>query len=170
MPSLNAAQKQQVAAWVNEGLSLSDVQKRIAADLGVSMTYMDVRFLVDDLDLTLVDKAPPAPAPKASAETPASAASDLPGDVVEPTPEPEGLAPEAPAGGGSVKVTVDPIQRPGVLVSGTVSFSDGQGGQWQMDEYGRLGFVPPYAGYKPAPADVQAFQTALDAELRKLGF
>lgn len=168
MPSLNSAQKQQVASWVNEGLSLSEVQKRIAAELGVSMTYMDVRFLVDDLDLTLVDKTPPPPP-----ATPDSApvANELPGDVVEPAPPPEGLAPEpAPASAGTVKVSVDPIQRPGVLVGGSVTFSDGQSGQWQMDEYGRLGFVPPHPGYKPAPADVQQFQTALDAELRKLGY
>ncbi len=160
MPSLNAAQKQQVATWVNEGLSLSDVQKRLSSEFGISMTYMDVRFLVDDLDLTLADKTPPEP--------PAAPAADAPeqGNTA-PTPAP--ADPAAPAA-GSVKVTVDPIQRPGVLVGGSVSFSDGQTAQWMMDESGRLGFVPPFPGYKPAPADVQQFQTALDAELRKLGF
>ncbi|MEC7402010.1 MAG: hypothetical protein VX821_08435, partial [Verrucomicrobiota bacterium] len=51
----NEEQKREIARWVAEGMGLSDVQKKINADFGVVMTYMDVRFLVDDLDLTLVD-------------------------------------------------------------------------------------------------------------------
>lgn len=156
-----------VARWVNEGLSLSDIQKRIAADFGLNMTYMDVRFLVDDLDLTLKDKEPPK-APEPAAPAPAAAP---PGDFVDAAPEPAGLAPETPAPNApKVRVSVDPIQKPGVLVGGAVTFSDGQSGTWQMDQYGQLGFTPPFAGYKPAPADVQQFQLELDRELRKLGY
>ena len=149
---------------MNEGLTLSDIQKKITAELGVSMTYMDVRLLVDDLDLTLKEKEQPKPA------EPAATDAALPGDAVEPTPVPTGLPPETPAAGSSVRVSVDPIQRPGVLVGGSVTFSDGKTGKWQMDDYGQLGFVPPEAGYKPSPADVQQFQVTLDAELRKLGY
>ena len=175
---LSPDQKQQIARWVNEGLSLSDVQKRIAADFGVSMTYMDVRFLVDDLDVTVKDKEQPkAPEPAKTAAAPqepaASAAyAGAPGDFVDAAPTPPGLAPEAPApaAAGKVRVTIDPIQKPGVLVGGSVTFSDGQSGVWQMDQYGQLGFVPPFPGYKPAPADVQQFQVVLDQELRKLGY
>jgi hypothetical protein len=157
MPALSAPQKQQVADWVNEGLSLSDIQKKITAELGVHMTYMDVRFLVDDLDLTLKDKEQPKPVEPAKDEAPAAS-----------TPEstPPGAAPAA----GNVRISIDPIQRPGVLVGGSVTFTDGQTGQWQMDANGQLGFVPPFAGYKPAPADVQQFQVVLDEELRKLGY
>jgi hypothetical protein len=157
MPALSAPQKQQVAAWVNEGLSLSDIQKKISADLGVSMTYMDVRFLVDDLDLTLKEKEQPKPAEAAKDAAPA-----------EPTPGTP--PPDATPAGSSVRISIDPIQRPGVLVGGSVTFTDGQTGQWQMDANGQLGFVPPFAGYKPAPADVQQFQIVLDEELRKLGY
>lgn len=166
MSSLNAEQKRQVANWVAEGLSLSDVQKRIATEFKVSMTYIDVRFLVDDLDLTLKNKEEP------KAKEPAGPEAPLPGDAVEPGTPPEGVeAGPAPAGApGGLSLTVDPIQRPGVLVGGTVTFSDGKTGQWQMDQYGQLGFVPPEPGYKPAPADVQQFQVVLDAELRKLGY
>ena len=35
---------------------MSDIQKKINDDFGIVMTYMDVRFLVDDLDLDLVDE------------------------------------------------------------------------------------------------------------------
>ena len=45
-------------------MGLSDVQKKINTDFGMVLTYMDVRFLVDDLDLTLVDPEKPVP-PKA---------------------------------------------------------------------------------------------------------
>ena len=49
-------QKRQIAAWVNEGMGLSDIQKKINDDFGIVMTYMDVRFLVDDLNLDLIDE------------------------------------------------------------------------------------------------------------------
>ena len=45
-------QKLEIAKWVAGGMGLSDVQKKINTDFGVVLTYMDVRFLVDDLDLT----------------------------------------------------------------------------------------------------------------------
>lgn len=173
MSALSTAQKQQIAQWVNDGLSLSDVQKRIVADFGIHMTYMEVRFLVDDLDLALKDKEPAKPAPEPATTgtaQPQTADAPPPGDFVDEAPVPAGLAPETPAGAGRVRLTVEPIQKPGVLVGGSVTFSDGQSGVWQMDQYGQLGFVPPYPGYKPAPADVQQFQVELDKELRKLGY
>ena len=40
-------------------MGLSDVQKKINTDFGIVLTYMDVRFLVDDLDLTLIDPEQP---------------------------------------------------------------------------------------------------------------
>ncbi|MBL6827592.1 MAG: hypothetical protein ISQ76_03930, partial [Opitutales bacterium] len=49
-------QKRQIASWVNEGMGLSDIQKKINDDFGIVMTYMDVRFLVDDLNLELIDE------------------------------------------------------------------------------------------------------------------
>ena len=55
----NDEQKREVARWVAEGMGLSDIQKKINDDFGVAMTYMEVRFLVDDLDLTLVDEEEP---------------------------------------------------------------------------------------------------------------
>lgn len=161
MSSLSAPQKQQVAVWVNEGLSLSDIQKKISAELGLAMTYMDVRFLIDDLDLTLKEKeSPKSPEHAPAANEPPAANANAPAAT----------SPEAPAATGSVSISIDPIQPPGVLVGGSVTFSDGRTGRWQMDQQGQLGFVPPFPGYKPAPADVQRFQVVLDEELRKLGY
>ena len=83
------------------------------------------------------------------------------------------IAPEVPPasapGAGSATVTVDKLALPGSLVSGNVTFSDGKSAQWYLDEMGRLGLAPKEKGYRPAPADVQAFQVELQAALQKMG-
>ena len=67
-------------------------------------------------------------------------------------------------------MTVDQITRPGAIVSGKVTFSDGQSADWYLDQTGRLGVVPKQPGYKPSAADVQEFQVALQQEVAKLGY
>jgi hypothetical protein len=74
-----------------------------------------------------------------------------------------------PPANSAVSVTVDAVTRPGSMVSGGVKFSDGQTGAWYMDQMGRLGVAPTKQGYKPAAADVEAFQIALEKELSRLG-
>jgi hypothetical protein len=71
---------------------------------------------------------------------------------------------------GGVSVTVDHIAKPGTVVSGKVTFSDGQTADWYLDQTGRLGVVPKTAGYNPSPPDVQDFQLALQQEVAKLGY
>ena len=73
-------------------------------------------------------------------------------------------------GTGTVSLNVDQIARPGAMVSGKVTFSDGKGAEWYFDQSGRLGLVPQEQGYRPSAADLQQFQAALDSELSKLGF
>ena len=159
--SLNDAQRKQVAAWVADGLKLSEIQSRLAAELGVGLTYMEVRLLVDDLKLTPKDPDPPKPAAPIAAP-----------DTIAKAPEaPEEAAPAAPRGAaGSVSLTVAKLARPGTLVSGNVTFSDGVTAEWYLDQTGRMGVVPRQQGYKPSAADVQQFQMALEGELAKLGF
>ena len=161
--NLDESQRQKVAAWIADGLKLSEIQNRIASELGVRLTYMDVRFLVDDLKLTPKDPEPP----KAAAPSPASPlAPNAPAPPAPPlVPQPGAAAPAA----GGVSVTVDQLARPGALVSGKVTFSDGQKADWYLDQTGRLGVVPAVQGYKPAAADVQEFQLALQEELAKMG-
>jgi hypothetical protein len=151
---------------VAEGLKLSEIQTRIAAELGIKLTYMEARFLVDDLKLTLKDPDPPKPvAPIASDVSPAAV---KPGAVMGP-PVPAPPA-EAAAPGGKVSLTVDQITRAGAIVSGKVTFTDGQIADWYLDQMGRLGVAPKQPGYKPSAGDVQQFQIALEAEMAKLGF
>ena len=46
---LTDTQKQAVAKWADEGLGLSEIQKNLRTEFDISMTYMDVRFLVYSL-------------------------------------------------------------------------------------------------------------------------
>ena len=75
-----------------------------------------------------------------------------------------------PPADGRVSVTVDELVRPGAIVSGKVTFSDGQTADWYLDQTGRLGVVPKQPGYKPSQVDVQDFQIALQQEVAKLGY
>ena len=159
--NLDEAQRKRVCAWIAEGLKLSEIQKRLASELNLALTYMEVRLLVDDLKLVPKDPEPPRPVPSIGTPLQPGAAP-----VAAPVPGP-GPSPKPAAG---VSVTVDRLARPGALVSGKVTFSDGNTAEWYLDQTGRLGVVSKQQGYKPSPADVQQFQTALEGELAKLGF
>ncbi len=67
-------------------------------------------------------------------------------------------------------MNVDQLARPGAVVSGKVTFSDGIQAEWFFDQTGRLGLVPQQAGYRPPAADLQQFQRALETELSRMGF
>jgi hypothetical protein len=161
---LDEAQRQRVTAWVLQGAKLSDIQNRLAEEFGIKLTYMEVRFLVDDLKLTLKDPEPPKPVapanpPPAVAKAKAESGAKVPG--TEPSPS---------TAMGKVSVTVDQLARPGAIVSGKVMFSDGQQADWYLDQTGRLGVVTKQQGYKPSASDVQQFQAALQNELSRMGF
>jgi hypothetical protein len=156
--NLDEAQRQKVAAWIADGATISEIQTRLMSEFNLKLTYMEVRFLVDDLKLTPKDPEPPkVVAPVAEAAKPAETKS---------APPPAG----PPGKPGGVSVTVDQLARPGAIVSGKVAFSDGQQAEWYLDQTGRLGVVPKQQGYKPTAADVQQFQAALQSEMARMGF
>ena len=156
---LSDAQKVAVTQWIQEGRSLADVQRSLREDFEISITYMDVRFLVDDLDIAVVEAEPEAPeAPKVEAGEDA-------------TTEPAEAELVDDGGNGAVTVDVDAIPRPGSLVNGTVVFSDGVSLGWQLSAAGQLGLIPgDDPEYRPNPEDVQSFQSQLEEVLRKKGF
>ena len=155
---LTDEQKQQVIQWIAEGQKLADVQRRLADEHDVRLTYMEARFLIDDLQLTPQDPPEPVKSP-VTAETPAPvAASPL---VADPA------APLAPM--GQLAMKVDEIMKPGTIVSGSVTFSDGGKAAWYLDQMGRLGMDPETPGYRPPEPDIQEFQVMLDRELTRLG-
>ena len=187
--SLTPEQKLSVSSWVAAGDNLSAVQKKITEQFKVSMTYRDVRFLVDDLNLELKDPAPKvdasdvsktpppvakAPRPSAQHAGTADAAAELPTDLpadAEAELADEGID-DLPPGASSVSVEVDKVTLiPGALAAGTVTFSDGVTGKWVIDQQYRPGVTEiSQPGYRPTPADSQAFMQQLSAQLQKRGF
>jgi len=141
---LTEDQKKQVAQWVAEGASLSDVQRRLKEECAVSITYMDVRFLVDDLQLQIKEQ------PKQSEAVERLAAAKQEGESARSAPSP-----------GRVVVIMDTITKPHALASGKVTFSDGETAEWMLDETGRLGLNPTKPGYRPSQTDIVAFQQEL---------
>ena len=173
---LSEEQKKTVAVWIAEGLKLSEIQERMGDLWGMRITYMEARFLVDDLKLMPKDPEPPAQPASDLASSGASGADadgamdslsgDHPGDPA--------LAGDADGGGGpksagGVTVKVDTITRPGAMVSGSAGFSDGQTVQWHIDQFGRMGMVPPSPGYRPPAEDIPKFQMLLDQQLSRMG-
>ncbi len=142
---LTADQKTALAGWVREGISLSEIQKRLETQFGLRITYLDLRFLLDDLGLEIQSKpsAPPTPPP-----TPAATDPKKPGQV---------------------QVRIDKVTRPDALVSGSVTFSDGVTAQWHLDQLGRLALSPSQPGYKPTRHDLREFQHALSKAVEQAG-
>lgn len=146
-------QKDKVRQWAAAGAGLSEIQKRLSEELGVTMTFMDVRFLVLDLGVEIRDT-------QSRTEKEAEAVP------VEEDPA-ESLAADVD---GGVRVEVDRVVKPGALVSGSAVFSDGVHATWMLDQMGRLALQGPSAEYRPSPEDIEAFQQALQQELAKRGY
>jgi hypothetical protein len=164
--NLDDAQKRMVQTWIGQGLQPAEIQKRLADELGVRLTYMEVRFLLADLNLKPKDKEP---SPKALPTLGKGAP-----DNARPTPRQVAASPaepgRSPEEAGGVSVTVDQLTRPGAVVSGKVKFSDGKTADWYLDQMGRLGLAGPEKGYRPSQPDLLEFQATLQDELAKLGF
>ncbi len=139
---LTPEQIEALRQWAAEGASMSDLQRHVKEDFGHSITYMDTRFLILDLGIELIE---------------------------EPKVEPEKLEKPAPIPTGVVTTTMDTLTLPGALVSGKVSFSDGETAIWMLDQTGRPGLDPDTEGYHPSAADIKEFQIQLRDLIQKSG-
>lgn len=139
---LTPEQKKLLHTWAGEGATISDLQRRLKDDFGLSISYMDARFLVLDLGLQLQEKKK------------------------EEEKKPEAPAPVAT---GVVSVTMDNLALPGALVSGTVTFSDGETGLWMVDQSGRPGLDVDTPGYRPTQEDIAEFQIQMRDLVQKSG-
>ena len=161
---LSDDQMAQIRQWAADGAQLADIQKRLEKEMEIRLNYMDTRFLVLDLAIEIrnlaEEEAEALREEQEAAEdkhsSPVEEKDALTEDDIEVLP-PAG----APEAGDKVTVSVDEIARPGVMASGRVTFADGQGGMWYIDEMGRLGMDLDTEGYRPAEADVMAFQREL---------
>lgn len=135
---LSDDQKNAIRQWAAEGAQMAEIQKRMNDLWQIRVTYMDTRFLILDLGITLKTEVKEEP----KKEEPA-AETDLDAEA------------------GAVRVSRDEIVIPGMMFSGKVQFSDGEKALWYVDESGRLGLDPDTSGYRPSQDDIVAFQTQL---------
>jgi len=146
MFSANKLTPEQIASLKQraaEGASMSDLQRHLKEDFGHSLTYMDTRFLILDLGIELIEESKTTPKEELKLES-------------VPT--------------GVVDVTMDSLALPGALVSGRVTFSDGEKAIWMLDQTGRPGLDPDTPGYRPSQEDLMEFQVQLRALIEKSGY
>ena len=185
---LTEEQKAEVAKWFADGASLDEIQKRMKAEFGVHMTYLDVRLMVAELPQP-VETEPAAPAREGLAhDGPAREVPAPPRRVASSSGTPdsgpasdEGTsaapkrydldAPDADEGKPSpdVVVEMDTLTIPGTYASGDVTFSDGTKAKWYLDQQGRLGLGNAPEGYRPSQSDAALFQARLVEALRARG-
>src|SRR5260370_39749485 len=113
--NLDEGQRKKVAEWIGQGLKLSEIQNRIGSELGLTMTYMDVRLLVDDLKLTPKDIEPPKPSNSAIAAPASPTATPAGGGG------PSGKAGPRTQQAGGVSGQRGPMAPPGAVVHGAVT-------------------------------------------------
>ncbi len=135
---------------LDQGVSLSDVQKLLASELGIRMTYLDLRLLAADLEVNWQKQEKPK--------------SDDEMDISKIPAEP------AEGEGPRTKVTVSKLARPGMALSGDVEFLSGAKGEWFLDSYGRLGFNAAEGSSQPTEDDLHDFQVELQSKLSGGGY
>ena len=176
-----------IASQLNAGVSLSDVQTKLAQEYGVKMTYFELRMLAMGLavDWEKQDKPKPAAAPApvvAAAPQGAVAADDgtdtandaFDAEAEEPEAEPaddeeEETDDEEAAADGETKIVLDETPHPGAALSGTAVFASGASGKWALSRNGRLGFEPDEGSAEPDENDWQLFQAELQKTTRTTG-
>ncbi len=170
---LNNEQLNEVATWFAGGASVAEIQKRVAEEFGVSLTYLDARLLVAELpqpeesDEILAEDGMPAEQASAEQGQEIPAEQDISAEQAS-----TGQGQRIPAeqeGYGELTLDVDAIMIPGTMASGNVTFSDGVSGKWYLDQSGRLGLGNIPEGYRPSQADSAMFQQKLMDALRAKG-
>ena len=139
--SLTDEQKESIHQWAAAGAQIADIQRKLGEEFGYTITYMEARFLVLDLNVEIKSE--------------------------EEVEEEEEEAPEKVAT-GEVHVTVDTIVRAGAAISGSVEFSDGEKALWAIDQMGRLDLDADTVGYRPNELDIQKFQDQLREVLQSM--
>lgn len=157
-----------------EGMAMTAIQDALA-EAGVKIKFMELRLLAAECDAVLEKKRQE----KAAAEAKAAAANAEKTAAAAPAPAQAPAAPapaaapaetaEAPAGPrGETTVTVSPIQRPGYLACGMVTFGTGGTAEWFLDQSGQLA-LDNLKGTEPDRQDQQEFVRELKKVLGGAG-
>jgi hypothetical protein len=150
--SLTDEQVSRIREWAEAGDGVPEIQKKLRDELDLRVTYLDTRFLLEDLKIEL--KPTPEPEPEKKEEEPADEEESEDG---------------APAGAGGVTLTVDTVLRPGAIISGKADFGGGQTASWWLDQMGRLGLDASDPTFRPTEEQAIAFQKELRTVIQKSG-
>ena len=143
-------QIQQIRSWMPAIYSIGDLQTKLNTTFQTHLTYLETRFLMDDLDLQIASKNK---VEAGGQEAEKSHVSEVKENLKN---------------AANVDVSVDPVTRPGMVCNGSVTFSDGQVAEWSLDQMGRLGLKPKQSGYRPSAEDIASFQECLQQKLAEL--
>ena len=166
---------------LNEGLSLSDVQKLLDSEYGMKMTYFELRMIVSTLDInwsnqekkhTPVITPSPAPEPPKQApqqqNAPKAVANPAPLDDDDDNNDNESDDDDSDSSDNSgTQITMDDVPIPGAVMSGHVVFASGASGKWVFNRMGQLGLAELDEGSeKPSQEDLMLFQQELQAMMQ----
>ena len=146
--------EQQIAAYMTEelakGTGLSELQNLVNEKFNQHLTYMEIRIIASGLQVDWN-----ANDPKAAAAAKEKAKRE------EEAKKAEAEAAEGAAKGtGKTTVTVNKINPPGTVASGTVTFASGSTADWYVDQTGRPG-IDNLKGNPPTREEAQAFMMEL---------
>ncbi len=139
--SITPEQLEQIREWAAAGIDLNGIQKNLT-DAGISIRFMELRFLLLDNEIEIAQHQPEEPEVKEEAPAPAAA---------EPT--------------GSMQVALDELTIPGTMISGKAIFPSGIRGAWQFDQRGQFGWSA--LDGEPSDNEMRAFQVELNKLLTR---
>ncbi len=142
--------KEFISKLLNQGISLSEIQKRLQSEKNEKITFLDLRVLASELkDIDWAKQKADIAAEKAK-------------EKAKKEQEKKELAGEELEGDGNIVVEMSKVTRPGALANGSVKFASGATAEWMIDQMGRLA-LDKTAG-EPTKEDIHEFQ----AELQKI--
>ena len=144
-------EKQELYAFIksqlDQGVTLSDVQKLLEKEHDHRMTYMDLRLISSELEVNwqVIDGVPEEPVEEEGSQ------------VVDATVV------------GETQINVSKLTRPGAMMHGDVTFQSGGTADWHVDSMGRLGLNPTGGSAEPNEEDIADFQEKLQVMLQRSG-
>ena len=165
-----------IKSWIESGDDLGKIQNQINESFDINLTYLETRFLLSDLKIELnedeeEEEEEPVDEPSAEIQDSDNVTENTedPEQLGTPSDDPEKEETDEGAQPTNINVSVDSITQPQCVISGKVTFSDGQLASWWFDQVGQLGLNPDQEGYTPSPEDVAVFQVELRKVLAEQG-
>ena len=148
-----------VADMLSEGVSPSGIQKQLAEEKDIRITFLDLKLIISEIknSAETLDKndtknrknvIPPPAKEDNSAEGHSEREQTVDAEIMDE---------------GATVVEMEKLLKPGAALSGKVKFASGAKAEWSMDHYGRLSLAN--SSGKPSPEDLKLFQAELQRKI-----